>query len=182
MTKDIIIAAAHHKNIKFKRGDRVQWDGEGVTKHGTVTKGGSKVVVVVLDGGKLEVRGHPACFSPSSVPAPKDDSNPMDAWDIKNYRCLGGDETPMFTCNIAYNGKTVGTAQNSGMGGRNEYQFTNGVVHDQFLADATKWHHQFTGDNGYEPEDMWVSWKATGIGKTAKEWLTEVLDLSRDLE
>lgn len=147
---------------KLKKGDRVEFnDRDGTVKAGVVERGGAKVTVV-LDGGKMQMRGPASLFKLSDKPLPKDPPHPMDDWDIVGYKAAGGEETIRFEATITYKGKKVLHASNGGFGGSNQYGALRGVdraIEKKFFDDARQWAADHGADNPFEPEDSWVTWK-----------------------
>jgi hypothetical protein len=160
-----------------KKGDRVEWTNvkENKVEVGTVSGVRMGRVTVVLDGGEFKVSGPARIFRPSSVPLPVDPPSPMDKWAVKSYKCIGGDETPMFTCKITLDGKVVGHASNRGCGGEDEIHFNEKSLWDVFERDTQVWWKQFGGRDTFAVGDLWIDWVATRkrVGETAAAYIAD---------
>jgi len=166
-----------------KKNDRVEWsDEDGSVKTGTVSvvravPGRLDIVkvFVIVDGGKFKVSGSSMLFRPSSVALPVDQPSAMDKWGVKSYRCIGVDDTPIFTCKITLNGKNVGSAKNGGYGGPNEHWFDTVQIRDSFFSDLKLWWEQFGGRSVYSVDDLWLDWFVNHkkFGQTAQEYISE---------
>lgn len=148
--------------MAIKKGDRVEYTQKGEPKYGVVLRGGAKKIAVVLDGGQLQVSGHPDCFKLSDKPLVVDTvKTPMDKYSVVGYREIRGhDDSQAFEAFIAKDGKKILSAFDSGHGGEVEYQkLWGGNVEEQFHEDAKAWARQFNPDDtGYGAADCWISW------------------------
>ena len=148
--------------MAIKKGDRVEYTQKGETKYGVVLKGGAKKITVVLDGGQLQVSGHPDCFKLSDKPLAVDTvKTPMDKYSVVGYREVRGhDDSQAFEAFIAKDGKKILSAFDSGHGGGVEYHRVNGSEdEEQFYSDVKAWARQFfPEDNGYGSADCWIEW------------------------
>lgn len=167
------------KPVKFKKWDRIETDYKGKTVYGVVAKGGSKKIEMVLDGGKKALAGAPVFFRHSDKPLPKDPPNLMDKWGIRKYKEIEGHgDSPTFSAEITLNGQPVIHASNNGWGGPNFYERLNlkdkGVV-EAFKKDAEEWYKLFSGDEPFEPDNLWITWHQFGkpYGETAKEHIAD---------
>jgi hypothetical protein len=165
--------------IRFKKGDRVQFvsSKDGQTVVGTV-KSMSKVGLakVLQDGGQYEWKVGAAKLQPGPA-LPKDEPSPMDAWSVTGYRCIGGDETPMYSAKVRLDGKAVAEASNGGCGGPDNLYFCDKATSDRFYADVKAWWVQMGGAVGEhgEVEALWVDWYVNGrpAGVTAKAYVAD---------
>lgn len=161
-------------NAKLKKGDRVEFtDRDGTVKTGVVQRGGANVSVM-LDGGKISVRGSASVFRLSDKPLPTDVPHPMDDWGIVGYKEAGGEETIRFEATITYKGKKVIHSANGGFGGPNQYSPLRGVdrsILQTFFAAAKQWAADHGAEDPIEPEDSWVTWKTNEApyGVTAQQ-------------
>jgi len=161
--------------LKLKKGDRVEFiSGRGL-KYGVVFKGGAKNIKVILDGGRVQVRGDVSAFDKSDHPLPKDSDNVMDRWAVVGYKELADPwgDGPAFSAAITLNGKKVIVVNNNGTGGPNMYHAKSKHLVDMLKKDAEKWHKLFSKHEAVEPEDLWVEWFVLNrpYGVLAKEYL-----------
>jgi hypothetical protein len=162
----------------FKKGSRVQFvnkdEGLVVGTVKSINKFG--LAKIVQDGGKYEWKVGAAKLK-DGPPLPKDDPSPMDKWSVTDYKCIGGDETPMYAAKVRLNGKVVGESSNGGTGGSDNFYFSDRGVSDQFYADVKAWWVQMGGKvNEYsEVEGLWVDWYANHkpVGITAKAYVAD---------
>lgn len=148
----------------FHRNDRVEYDSkkEDKTIYGVVAKGGNTDIVIILDGGKYEVKVHAAIVHNSNKPLPKDVPNPMDNYEVKGYKVIHGhDDSEPFRATIYKDGKAILSASNDGWGGGNQYHVlkdTDKEATTKFYADCKAWAVQFGDKKPFEPADTWVTW------------------------
>ena len=159
-------------SIKHKKGDRVMVHVEYKTKddfiihakpnkktktlYGTVKRGGSKNITFVIDGGDSHFSAPAGYFKTSDKPAKKDPPNKMDAYKVRKYKSIGGDETDCFTAEIVTPQKHVITVKNRGTGGPNRYDSQVASVVQKLYEDVDSWAKQF--NSPYENvTDLWVS-------------------------
>ncbi|MGY3581941.1 hypothetical protein ACVIGB_001136 [Bradyrhizobium sp. USDA 4341] len=157
------------KPASYAKGDRVEWTDKGTTRYGVVSKGGSRKIEVIHDGGEHMASGSVSVFSLSDHPLKTDGPDAMDRWTLVNYKAFErmSEETTCFNAKVALNGKPVIEASNDGRGGCNMYRRLPGApadVCDQLEADATAWRARLSGrefDRQYhENADQWIEWKA----------------------
>jgi len=161
----------------FTKRDRVEFDHNGQTVYGVVSRGGSKLVKVSADGAKFEYSVLPSLLRRSDVPLPKDDPHPMDAWGVKDYVRYDrmSEETVAFTATVTLDGVPVIDAKNDGQGGCNSYYSMSGgyAMVARFEEEAKKWlmDHGLPEEHCFEAGDMWLDWKANQApyGVTARD-------------
>ena len=170
--------------MKFKKGDRVEWQDKDHKKYGVVEKGGSKKITIILDildGAKFRIKGNVSCFSLSDHPLAKDEPNIMDKYSVINLKSAGmNTDGEMWTATVILNGRTpIANVSQGGFGGPCEYFHISGIKDgdikesykkiEQFKADAKEWAQLFSDRNMIEPEDTWVVWwnDERPYGKTA---------------
>lgn len=148
----------------WKKGDRVQFnDKERGLQHGTVKKGGAKVIQVVLDGGEYQVTGPATHFQSSTLAPPKDVPLPIDRWGVQRYKESGGNETTRFEADVTLLGSKALLAYNGGNGGCNSYEPYYGAsreLYSQLEKDVLDSIRAVGGDQTFEVVDMWLEWKA----------------------
>ena len=177
----------------FTKGARVEFDHQGETHYGVVSRGGAKAKVVI-DGGKVEYSVPASLLRDSAVPLPKDPPHPMDSWSLKGYAEVAAmsEETAAFTATVLRDGKPALSAKNDGRGGCNSYYpITGGYATVAALEESAK---QWLVDHGMPPEDcfeaadMWLSWKAgqAPYGVTAKafveSWIETMAEMRGETE
>jgi hypothetical protein len=148
--------------IPLKKGMRVEFNYLGEHLFGTVDKGGSKSVKVIIDGGEKVVSGPALSFKVSNTPLPKDPPSVMDKYSIIGYKAHNdmSDETTCFSAKICLNGKPIISVSNEGCGGPHNFHPLVGTYAgiDKFLEDAKAWCEQFGYKDPMEPGDFWVDW------------------------
>jgi len=135
---------------------------DGIIKHGTVSKGGSRRVTVILDGGEYKVTASSICFSPSTKAFPKDVPNSMDDYAVIRYKEIPGHgDSRIFDAVITYKGKSILSVRNCGLGGSNKYhsmKIKDNDSYNKFIEDIKSTIKQFGYADFIEPEDAWVEW------------------------
>lgn len=151
--------------MKFRKGDRVEFDDNGVTKYGVVSKGGAKKIEVIADGAEFIVKGHAAGFRPSNQPIPMDsEPSPMDDYGVKGYKEFKSFDGGGFNAYITYKGKKILEAFDEGNGGEVSTHGIGGTPYsrspeeEKFYADAKAWAIQFGDSNGFGAVGMWFDW------------------------
>lgn len=146
----------------FKKGDRVEFDDNGVTKIGVVAKGGSGRIMVIYDGGSMQIRGGAQLFRHTDAPLPKDEPSAVDGYSLRGYKEINGHgDSRTFEATILKDGKPIGTVMNNGWGGCNEYYAgVNGSSEELRLLDAAveSAFIQFGSRDRVELTDQWVEW------------------------
>jgi len=163
--------------IKFKKGDRVQFTNkdEGVVIGTVKSINKLGLAKVVQDGGKYEWKIGAAKLQPGPA-LPKDEESLMDAWSVTGYKCIGGDETPMYTAKIRRDDRVVGRCSNGGSGGPDEFHFDDVTTRIVFYADVKAWWKQMGGKGDTsEVEALWVDWFVNHkpVGITAKAYVDD---------
>ena len=145
--------------IKARKGDRVEFKRKGVMEYGTVSKGGSNNIAVILDGGEMNVNGHVSFFELSNKPVAMDKPSFIDKWGIKSYTLQKGhDDSTCFFTKITLNGKVVGEVLNDGWGGSSMYRFENRELEKQLHNDTKKWFQDNHCPDIIEATDSWIEW------------------------
>lgn len=163
----------------MRKGDRVEFEVEGETVYGVVSKGGKRDVTVILDGGKDAYGGPPSAFRKSDEPLPTDEPSVMDKYSIKNWKSAGGEETERFEANLYRDGKCIGTISNGGTGGGDFFQLKNDD-YDQLQEDVKEWAEQMgaNGEKIFELDSFWAQWwkYQRPYGVTAKQAISDYLE------
>jgi hypothetical protein len=177
-----------NKGSMLRKGNRVKFEHNGVVTYGVVSKGGSKRVIVVEDGGVKQVKAPVDYFELSDHPLPKDAPSAMDKYSLKGYKEINGHgDSRTFEATICKNGKPILTVMNDGWGGCNCYQSVSYhertvETEDQFKADVKSWMKQFNC-NMIEPEDTWVEWWQVErpYGVTAEAYLHKFTRMLKEI-
>jgi hypothetical protein len=165
----------------FRKGTRVKWVAEDNREHhGTVIKGGSKVVVAVEDGGRRQATGPADIFYPSVKRLPEHPASTMDRYTVKNFRVIpGGQETRRIEGTILEDGTPIASFDNAGRGGANLYQ---PLVDRQALDTLELFARDWCALNGLEtpidPIDLWLDWEVDGkpYGELALDYCKAIND------
>jgi hypothetical protein len=170
--------------VSYAKGARVEFEDNGKTLYGVVSKGGSGRIEVVEDGGIVVHRGPVAAFRPSSHPLNTGGPDEMDRWSVVSYKLHErmSQETPCFEAVIALNGKKVIAATNEGSGGPDLFHGLPGASNDvveRLEADAKAWAIRFdekAADRRYsEDASSWIDWEVNKkpYGVPAKDYFDD---------
>lgn len=177
---------AHLANLPacYAKGDRVEFEEQGRTVYGVVTKVGPDLIDVTEDGGIVIHSGPMLSFRPSKHPLKTGGPDEMDCWSVVSYKLKERQsrETPCFEAVIALDGKKVITASNQGNGGCDDFHPLRGApagIVDRFEADARAWARRFveSANDGKYREDAsdWLDWSVNkkGFGVTAEDYFSK---------
>jgi len=163
----------------LKKGQFVKFkDEKGVEQTGYVEKGGV-TPTVIFNNGRLQIKAPSRIFSVTEPVFEKDEPSSMDNWSIVGYKEFKSlsDETVAYTAFIAYKGKKVLTAENTGKGGCDrigcvKYSEESLKLEKIFYEDLKLWEKQFSTENHFEIDSLWIDWSVNDKkqGITAKRY------------
>lgn len=168
----------------YTKGDRVEFQYNGETRYGVVSKGGSSRVQVIEDGGVFSHSGPISVFRPSTHMLKTGGPDEMDRWSVASYKLHEkmSDDTPCFEAVIALDGKKVISASNHGTGGCDDFHAFPGApdgVVERFESESRAWVARFDtrADDSrfFECSSSWLDWEVNKkpYGVTASDFFEE---------